>query len=176
MARRPRIASPGARTARADRARTAFRGWWERLGVGTMSAMRRHQEPDPGPPAVLVADAHEEVLVALCEALEAEGYRCVKARDGDAVLRELAGGGLAAAVLDIPLPGADTLEVVRRARERGVQTPVVLTAVSADPETRRQAATLGAIGPHEKPYPLAGLLADVRAAAPPPPPPDAAPG
>ncbi len=95
--------------------------------------------------------------------LDQQGFQVDWVRDGFAGARELAAGEHAAAILDLGLPRQDGIEVLREARARGVNVPiVVLTARDAIPG-RIEALDLGADDYLLKPIDLFELAARLRA-------------
>ncbi|MBK8974588.1 MAG: response regulator transcription factor [Planctomycetes bacterium] len=121
----------------------------------------------------LVVEDESPLGEMLCDNLHAEGYRAELVRDGVAALQRLALGGIDLVLLDIMLPEADGFEVLRRMRERGDRTPVlVLSARSADRD-RIRGLELEADDYLTKPFNLRELLLRVaallrRTPAPPP--------
>jgi DNA-binding response OmpR family regulator len=67
-------------------------------------------------------------------------------------------------VLDLGLPDIDGLEVLRQARERGVDVPVIVVTGRSDPRDRATALSLGVGVYLTKPFRWTDLLGAVRAA------------
>jgi DNA-binding NtrC family response regulator len=76
----------------------------------------------------------------------------------------LRGGGYRVAVIDIRMPGLTGFELLEWASSELAGCAMVMMSVVADPESRRRAAALGAVGFHQKPFELEMLMGDVRAA------------
>jgi two-component system OmpR family response regulator/two-component system response regulator QseB len=78
---------------------------------------------------ILLAEDDDLLGSGLRAGLEQRGFQVDWVRDGYAAEKELERQEHRAAVLDIGLPRQDGLAVLRRCRERGLRTPVlVLTA------------------------------------------------
>jgi CheY-like chemotaxis protein len=93
---------------------------------------------------ILYAEDHEPLRSALKETLELEGWRGAACADGLTALAELEGAARYDLLLfDKELPGADGLELTRRARGLAHRrdTPVVIMSASeAGAEARRAGA------------------------------------
>jgi putative nucleotidyltransferase with HDIG domain len=78
------------------------------------------------PPRVLLVDDDATMLGMVGDFLEESGFEPVRASSGAEALGRVAEGNLAAAVLDIGLPGMDGLELARRIRLASPDIPVVI--------------------------------------------------
>src|SRR5437899_12620407 len=76
--------------------------------------------------AILVVDDDEPIRRMLERTLAAEGYRVDVAADGGAALAALERSVPDLVLLDVAMPGVDGLAVCRRARARGLATPILL--------------------------------------------------
>ncbi|MDA8147444.1 MAG: response regulator transcription factor [Actinomycetota bacterium] len=112
---------------------------------------------------VLVVDDDPAVSNALARALRLEGYDVSTAADGSRALEEIAVRPPDAVVLDIQLPKVDGLEVCRRMRAAGDDTPVLMLTARDAIEDRVQGLDAGADDYLVKPFALAELLARLRA-------------
>jgi DNA-binding response OmpR family regulator len=88
---------------------------------------------------VLVAEDDRTARVSLVGLLEAEGFEVLSAGTGSQADSLLMAEELDVALLDIKMPGLDGLTVLRRAREGGLATPlIVMTRMGiAIPPSRR---------------------------------------
>jgi len=112
---------------------------------------------------ILVVDDDPAVSGSLERALRLEGYEVETAADGTAALRALALSSPDALVLDLGLPDIDGLEVCRRLRLAGDDTPVLILTARDAVNDRVQGLDAGADDYLVKPFALAELLARLRA-------------
>ena len=112
---------------------------------------------------VLVVDDDPAVSGALNRALRLEGYDVTLAPDGPQALEEIAVRPPDALILDIGLPTIDGLDVCRRLRAAGDDTPVLMLTARDAINDRVQGLDAGADDYLVKPFALAELLARLRA-------------
>ena len=112
---------------------------------------------------ILVVDDDPAVNAALERALRLDGYEVRTAKDGEGALEMLATTPPDAVVLDIGLPGIDGLEVTRRMRIAGDDTPVLMLTARDAVQDRVQGLDAGADDYVVKPFALAELQARLRA-------------
>ena len=112
---------------------------------------------------ILVVDDDPAVSGSLDRALRLEGYEVETASDGTEALRSLAVASPDAVVLDLQLPDVDGLEVCRRLRAVGDDTPVLLLTARDAVNDRVAGLDAGADDYLVKPFALAELLARLRA-------------
>ena len=111
---------------------------------------------------VLVVEDEDEIADFLVRGLREEGFAVERAGDGGDGWHRLATAGWDAVVLDWWLPGADGLTLLRRLRQAGDRTPVLmLTARDAVPD-RVRGLDAGADDYLCKPFAFEELLARVR--------------
>ncbi len=112
---------------------------------------------------ILVVDDDGAVRGSLDRALRLEGYEVQTAEDGEQALRTLSASPPAAIVLDVQLPGIDGLEVCRRLRSLGDDTPVLMLTARDAIDDRVLGLDAGADDYLVKPFALTELLARLRA-------------
>ena len=112
---------------------------------------------------ILVVDDEPAVRDALQRALRLEGYEVELAADGAEALRRLASSAPDALVLDLLMPHVDGLEVCRRLRAAGDQTPVLVLTARDAVSDRVAGLDAGADDYLVKPFALEELLARLRA-------------
>jgi two-component system response regulator MprA len=112
---------------------------------------------------ILVVDDDPSVSGALNRALRLEGYEVAVVGDGPEALEEIAIRPPDAVVLDIQLPTLDGLEVCRRIRAAGDDTPVLMLTARDAINDRVHGLDAGADDYLVKPFALAELLARLRA-------------
>lgn len=89
------------------------------------------------------------------------GYDCDVAADGNTGCRMLCEQTYDIALVDIRLPGMDGLEIVRRAKEREVETPIIILSVQGSPASKTLGLDLGADDYLAKPFSLDELRARI---------------
>jgi two-component system KDP operon response regulator KdpE len=116
------------------------------------------------PLRVLIVDDEPPIRRFLRTALAAQDYRVEEAADGEAALDFLKRNPLDLVILDLGLPGMDGLEVVRRLREAGNTTPIIILSSRDDEAGKVAALDLGADDYVSKPFGVEELSARIRAA------------
>ena len=111
---------------------------------------------------VLVVDDEPNIADLIELYLAREGYRVVKAGDGEAGLRAVAEHRPRLVVLDVGLPDIDGLEVCRRLRQNSTIPVIFLTARDSEVD-RVLGLELGADDYVTKPFSPAELVARVKA-------------
>lgn len=111
---------------------------------------------------ILIVDDDPKIAAALQRLLSYEGYAVAVAPDGEAALAEAFHMNPDLILLDLMLPKLDGLEVCRRMRAAGDQTPILmLTARSSVPD-RVAGLDTGADDYLVKPFAQEELLARIR--------------
>jgi DNA-binding response OmpR family regulator len=114
---------------------------------------------------VLVVEDQKKLASFIRKALQAEGWAVDLLDNGDDVHAAVETTPFDVILLDIMLPGRDGLSIVRRFRERGVTTPVLLLTARGNVNERVEGLNAGADDYLPKPFVLAELIARVRALA-----------
>ena len=113
---------------------------------------------------ILVVEDERKVASFVRQGLEEEGYAVDVEADGVAALERLTDGPpYDLVVLDIALPKLDGLAVLRTARARKVQTPVLLLTARDGISDKVAGLDLGADDYLAKPFAFDEFLARVRA-------------
>jgi CheY-like chemotaxis protein len=116
------------------------------------------------PPLVLVVDDDPDILDAICEILDAEGYRVARARDGAEALGRVDDERPDVVLLDLMMPVMDgvafSVELRKRPADRDV--PIVVISAEANPQ---RVASVRAAGYLAKPFDIDALLAHVGSLA-----------
>lgn len=118
-------------------------------------------------PLILVVDDERDIAEIVAELLGGEGYRTVRAYDGQEALTALGQHRPDAIVLDIKMPVMDGLEVLRRLRKDPdyLRLPViVLTATRVITDLQNEFRQLGVYRWISKPFEPDHLIATVRSA------------
>ncbi|HEX9398984.1 MAG TPA: response regulator [Anaeromyxobacter sp.] len=111
-------------------------------------------------PLVLVVDDDPDILDAICDILEAEGYRVSRARHGREALDQIDGERPDVILLDLMMPVMDGVAFAQALRLRPAVRDIPIVVISADGNPQR-AASVGAIGYLAKPFDIEALLAQV---------------
>jgi two-component system response regulator MprA len=112
---------------------------------------------------VLVVDDDAAVRNSLDRALRLNGYTVDLAVDGADALQQLQKDPPDAMVLDVLMPNTDGLEVCRRVRALGDQTPILMLTAQDSVSHRVSGLDAGADDYLPKPFSLDELLARLRA-------------
>lgn len=116
------------------------------------------------PLRILIVDDEPPIRRFLKTALTAQDYRVEEADDGEAALDFLKRNPVDLVVLDLGLPGIDGLEVVRRLRDGGTTTPIIILSSRDDEAGKVAALDRGADDYVSKPFGMEELSARIRAA------------
>jgi two-component system NtrC family response regulator len=108
-------------------------------------------------PRILIVDDDRAVRESLAEAVAAFGHVPLEAGDGDAALGVLSGGNVDGVLLDLRMPGADGLEVLRRIEALAEPPPVAVLTAYATAANTIEAMRLGAVDHLTKPVGRAEL-------------------
>jgi PAS domain S-box-containing protein len=104
---------------------------------------------------ILIVDDRAENLLALEAILEPLGQRLVRAKSGEAALRQLLTRDFACILLDVQMPGLNGFETAEliKSRERSKHTPIIfLTAISKEEEYVFRGYLVGAVDYMFKPF------------------------
>ena len=111
---------------------------------------------------LLLAEDERELNRALVAILGHAGYEVDSAADGEEALYDVANNDYDVIVLDIMMPKVDGLEVLRRLRADGCQTPVLMLTAKSEVRDRVEGLDAGANDYLTKPFAAAELLARLR--------------
>jgi len=115
------------------------------------------------PLRVLVVDDEPPIRKLLRMGLTAQGYQTLEAANGKAAL-ELLGEAPDLIILDLGLPDAQGLDLLKTIRARNESVPIVVLSSRGDETGKVQALDLGADDYVTKPFGMDELLARMRAA------------
>ena len=113
-----------------------------------------------------MVDDDPDILEALAEILDAEGFAVDRARNGKEALERMEKAAPQLVLLDLMMPVMDGWEFSQhmRKREAIANTPIIV--LSADRNVSNKAKDIGAIGYLAKPFELGDLLDLVHRALP----------
>lgn len=109
-------------------------------------------------PRILVVDDEAHLAAGIRENLVAEGYVVEIAHNGAEGLLAARGASYDLIVLDVAMPEMDGLEMCRRMRQEGIETPVLFLTVRSAPEDRVGGLEAGGDDYLVKPFHLKELL------------------
>lgn len=111
---------------------------------------------------ILVIDDERSIRNTLKEILEFEKFTVDLAEDGPGGLKKLTENQYDVALCDIKMPQMDGMELLQKAQEAGVDTPIVMISGHGNIETAVEAIKLGAYDFIEKPLDLNRTLVTLR--------------
>ena len=112
---------------------------------------------------ILIAEDEVGIAKALKLVLEKNRFAVDMVHNGLDALEYMLSVSYDAVVLDIMMPGLDGLEVLKRAREKGVGTPVLFLTAKAEVEDRIAGLDAGADDYLPKPFAMGEFISRVRA-------------
>lgn len=112
---------------------------------------------------ILVVEDEVQMQRGIRDNLEFEGYDVVVAGDGEAGLSAIVDDTFDLVLLDVMLPRMSGFDVCRKARERGVRTPMIMLTAKGEEIDKVLGLELGADDYITKPFSLRELLARVKA-------------
>src|SRR5689334_12657008 len=101
--------------------------------------------------------------MTLTDRLAAEGFDVDSATDFQSGLTKVTSGGYDVVVLDVMLPGGSGFDICRTARQKGVQTPILMLTARGQVVDKVVGLKLGADDYLVKPFEMAELLARIEA-------------
>ena len=112
---------------------------------------------------LLLVEDELRMAQALCEILRQEKYTVDHFADGVSGLAAIENDMYDLIILDVMLPGLSGFEIVRRARAKGIRTPILLLTAKAELEDKVAGLDSGADDYLTKPFMAKELLARLRA-------------
>jgi DNA-binding response OmpR family regulator len=112
---------------------------------------------------ILIVEDEPNMRLGLKDNLEFEGYQVSLADNGVDGLALILGQSFDLILMDVMMPGMSGLDVCKQARERGVETPILLLTAKSEEMDKVLGLELGADDYVTKPFGLRELLARIRA-------------
>ncbi len=112
---------------------------------------------------IIVVEDEPQMLTGLRDNLEAEGYAVDGAGDGKEGLRKILENTYDLIILDVMLPQMSGFDVLKKVRENGIGTPVIMLTARGEEIDKVLGLELGADDYITKPFSLRELLARVKA-------------
>jgi DNA-binding response OmpR family regulator len=113
-------------------------------------------------PLVLIVEDDRRIAALVAKNLQAAGYACTIAADGDAGIAEFERLAPVLVVLDVGLPGLSGIEVTRRIR-RASDVPILMLTARSNESDKVLGLEIGADDYLTKPFGTSELVARVRA-------------
>jgi len=111
---------------------------------------------------VLYAEDERQLSVAVAEILKMEGFEVKAVYDGEEAIEAIGQDYYDAVILDIMMPKADGIEVLKTMRSRGDHTPVLMLTAKATLDDRVTGLTLGADDYLAKPFAMKELVVRLK--------------
>ena len=111
---------------------------------------------------LLFAEDERDLNSILTKRLTEEGYSVDSVFDGESALDYLESAEYDAAILDVMMPYMDGFQVLSKAREKGIDVPVLFLTARDSVDDRVMGLDLGARDYLVKPFSIKELLARVR--------------
>ena len=112
---------------------------------------------------ILLAEDEKRMAAALVALLKQEKYDVDHVADGASALAALESGIYDIAVLDVMMPEMNGFEAARRARAKGVKTPILMLTAKSELDDKITGLDSGADDYLTKPFQTKELLARLRA-------------
>jgi DNA-binding response OmpR family regulator len=112
---------------------------------------------------ILVVEDEREMLRGLRDNLEFENYHVDAATDGESALKKIVEGSYDLIILDVMLPRLSGLDVCKRARQRGITTPIIMLTARGEEIDKVLGLELGADDYITKPFSVRELMARIKA-------------
>jgi len=114
-------------------------------------------------PKILIVEDEPQMRLGLKDNLEFEGYEADFAEDGAIGLQKILENPYDLIILDIMLPKMSGFDVCKKAREKGIATPVIMLTAKGEEIDKVLGLELGADDYITKPFSLRELLARIKA-------------
>ncbi|WP_339236684.1 response regulator transcription factor [Oceanobacillus sp. FSL W7-1281] len=115
------------------------------------------------PERILIVEDEQKISRVLQLELDYEGYETIVAANGKQALEYIEAEEWGLILLDIMIPELSGLEVLRRVRKQGNETPVILLTARDEVYDKVNGLDLGANDYITKPFQIEELLARIRA-------------
>ncbi|NIT56216.1 MAG: response regulator, partial [Aliifodinibius sp.] len=112
---------------------------------------------------ILIVEDEPQMRLGLKDNLEFEGYSVEFAEDGTTGLQMILEDTYDLIILDIMLPRMSGFDVCKKAREKGISTPIIMLTAKGEEIDKVLGLELGADDYITKPFSLRELLARIKA-------------
>ena len=112
---------------------------------------------------ILLIEDEAGLVMTLTDRLQGQGYAVASCGDGESGLKQAMAGGWDLIVLDLMLPGRNGLDVCRKLRQSGMETPILMLTARGEVVDKVVGLQLGADDYLTKPFDMMELLARIEA-------------
>ncbi len=112
---------------------------------------------------ILIVEDEPQMQRGLRDNLEFEGHEVTTVGEGGTGLQTLLSGTFDLAILDVMLPQMSGFDIVRKAREKGIRTPILMLTAKGEEIDKVLGLELGADDYVTKPFSLRELIARINA-------------
>lgn len=112
----------------------------------------------PNQKSVLVADDEDDLRMLLDHVVTGAGYQVTTAEDGQDAITKIQAATFDLALLDIQMPNASGIEVLKYLREHSPSTKAIMLTGYADLKYAMEAREFGAMDFISKPYKLEDIV------------------
>lgn len=112
---------------------------------------------------ILIVDDEPNMLIGLKDNLEFDGYEVESADNGEDGLNKILTNTFDVVVLDVMMPKMHGFDVCKKAREKGIKTPIILLTAKGEEVDKVVGLEIGADDYVTKPFSLRELLARIKA-------------
>jgi DNA-binding response OmpR family regulator len=112
---------------------------------------------------ILVVEDEQQMAQVLKDNFEIEGYEVVVANNGETALNFILDTSFDLVLLDVMLPRISGFDVCKTARQKGIETPIIMLTAKGDENDKVRGLENGADDYVTKPFSLIELLARVKA-------------
>jgi len=113
---------------------------------------------------ILVVEDEHQMAQALKDNFEMEGYDVIVANDGESGLHYILDSAFDLIILDVMLPKISGFDVCKTARQKGIETPIIMLTARGEENDKVRGLENGADDYVTKPFSLIEFLARVKAA------------
>ena len=112
---------------------------------------------------ILIVDDEESILTLLEYNIEQAGYQVETSMNGEEAYEKISNNQYDFLILDIMLPGMDGIDICRRVRKDGIDTPILMLTAKTDEYDKIIGLELGADDYMTKPFSPREVVARIKA-------------
>jgi len=112
---------------------------------------------------ILLAEDEKELSCALCTIFNKNNYEVDAVYNGEDAIRYVLNRKYDVIILDVMMPKASGIEVLKKARSENIKTPILILSAKAEVKDKVEGLDAGANDYLAKPFSVQELLARIRA-------------